>query len=504
MVKNFLKSDFLFLALIYFIFLCLALNVFRWVIDDLYIYFRYVNNFINGSGIVYNRGEYVEGFSSFSWFLILSLLGYFNLPLELSSKIAGLVFAFLSLIVLYRICMFQNLGRLSLLACCLMLLNLPFILWSISGFEIMFYIFLLLFCFYKILSLKIKTREILVLSFTIFLISLSRPEGILFSVAFVCFTYINSKNKSFTFRIFFLYGILFGAFLIFRYFYFDDILPNTYYAKIGHDILGYYEIRTYKNGFFYILDFLRHNPQFFLPALLIPFTVETLKQNKTFLLTLIIIFLQFAFIIFSGGDWMVQYRFMVPAIPFLSLAVAISIKEFLKSFASKKIAKDSFLAIVFIIITGSLFFADYKIINIETDLWNNLKNLSGNIKAEIHVNSLAANGSSGIIPYYLEDVNFIDIVGLTNKTIAKHGFRHGTWFERSLPDYVYSKNPGWLIMWKKKKEDGIYKFENASPCYFDMAQNIGFMNYSLYKSYDVYEDVKIELYKLNEKQIENY
>ncbi|MBK9228789.1 MAG: hypothetical protein IPL67_17465 [Ignavibacteria bacterium] len=69
--------------------LYLCMNFFDWVIDDLYIYFRYVDNFISGNGIVFNKGEYVEGFSSFLWFLYLSLCGMLNLPLEASAKYSG-------------------------------------------------------------------------------------------------------------------------------------------------------------------------------------------------------------------------------------------------------------------------------------------------------------------------------------------------------------------------------------------------------------------------------
>ncbi|MEP7146158.1 MAG: hypothetical protein ABI792_04025 [bacterium] len=51
-------------------------------------------------------------------------------------------------------------------------------------------------------------------------------------------------------------------------------------------------------------------------------------------------------------------------------------------------------------------------------------------------------------------------------------------------------------MWKKKNKSGIYTFEDASPCYIDMAQNENFNKYILFKSYDVYDDVRVELYKI--------
>jgi hypothetical protein len=37
------------------------------VMDDAFITFRYSENFANGFGLVYNRGEYVEGYTNFLW-----------------------------------------------------------------------------------------------------------------------------------------------------------------------------------------------------------------------------------------------------------------------------------------------------------------------------------------------------------------------------------------------------------------------------------------------------
>jgi len=195
---------------------------------------------------------------------------------------------------------------------------------------------------------------------------------------------------------------------------------------------------------------------------------------------------------------MVQYRFIIPAIPFLSIAIVFSLREFMLSKRIKSPVKYIILIAFLLLTIHSIIAEDKFIIQKETIMWNKLKDFSGDMKNDIPAGSLVANGSSGIIPYYLDNVVFLDIVGLTNKTIAKNGFRHGSWFEKSLPEYVYSKNPGWLIMWKKKNKNGIYTFEDASPGYADMANDDNFKKYSFYKSYDVYEDVRVELYKIRE------
>jgi hypothetical protein len=44
------------------------------IIDDAYIYCRYADNLVEGHGFVFNRGERVEGNTSFLQTILLSLL----------------------------------------------------------------------------------------------------------------------------------------------------------------------------------------------------------------------------------------------------------------------------------------------------------------------------------------------------------------------------------------------------------------------------------------------
>jgi hypothetical protein len=52
--------------------LILFTDRYRWMMDDAFIYFRYADNLLFlGRGLVYNPGEYVEGYSSPFWLLLL-------------------------------------------------------------------------------------------------------------------------------------------------------------------------------------------------------------------------------------------------------------------------------------------------------------------------------------------------------------------------------------------------------------------------------------------------
>ena len=51
--------------------------------DDAFISFRYVRNLLEGHGLVFNPGEYVEGYTNFLWILELAALwGLFGLRPE--------------------------------------------------------------------------------------------------------------------------------------------------------------------------------------------------------------------------------------------------------------------------------------------------------------------------------------------------------------------------------------------------------------------------------------
>ena len=51
--------------------------------DDAFISFRYTRNLLEGHGLVFNPGEYVEGYTNFLWILELAAIwGIFGLPPE--------------------------------------------------------------------------------------------------------------------------------------------------------------------------------------------------------------------------------------------------------------------------------------------------------------------------------------------------------------------------------------------------------------------------------------
>ena len=80
---NFIEWSCLFLGL-------LLIFRYRWLIDDSFIYFRYIDNFLFLKiGLVYNQGEFVEGFSSPAWLILLSFFRMFHINFWMIVQIIG-------------------------------------------------------------------------------------------------------------------------------------------------------------------------------------------------------------------------------------------------------------------------------------------------------------------------------------------------------------------------------------------------------------------------------
>ena len=65
---------------------------YAWLLDDAFVYFRYVDNFLFlNIGWVYNQGEFVEGYSSPLWLLILTALRWTEMNFWVITRLLGIV-----------------------------------------------------------------------------------------------------------------------------------------------------------------------------------------------------------------------------------------------------------------------------------------------------------------------------------------------------------------------------------------------------------------------------
>jgi len=422
-----------------FLLLLLALTAFAWfnrfVQDDAFISFRYAEHLAQGKGLVWNDGYRIEGFSNFLWTVIIAAGIFFSAEPVVFSQIMGLVFFLITLLTIYKISQFVfKSSDLALLIIFLTGVNYTFSCYATGGLETMLQTCLFAFSIY--LSFLVCSRPeknylyLFILSVALALSLMIRLDSaIIVPVVFVFLVYCcfkspcPAKKKIVSLLLFSLPLILIiGFWLYWKWKYFGDILPNTYYLKAAHTN--------------YVLYGLKYIYMFIISNLLIPFPVlfffglpkilPAFNRKWYFLLGVVTLWL--AYIIKIGGDFM-EFRFFVPILPFLVilyiwLILKVVIQRFIRT------------TLIFLIVIGSFHhqFTFGKITFITeiasiTELthqveapdisWADVGKILGrdlNYSSNITIAVTAA----GAIPFYSK-LRTVDMLGLSDKWIALNG-----------------------------------------------------------------------------------
>ena len=213
--------------------------------DDAFISFRYVRNLLEGHGLVFNPGEYVEGYSNFLWVLELAAIwGLSGVAPEHAAPwlsvacTAGTIAAMLWWIT--RLPSLSHRGLVGWMALGLVCSSATFAVWTSGGGletrQFTFFIVLAVMC----LSLyRDSGRGLLAASLSLAAAALTRPEGLL--LAALCFGWFVIQRMADTGRLnpdwrrliclAAPFVVLVGAHCLWRYAYYGEWLPNTYYAK---------------------------------------------------------------------------------------------------------------------------------------------------------------------------------------------------------------------------------------------------------------------------------
>ena len=472
-------------------------NVAWFLTDDAFISFRYVRNLLEGHGLVFNRGEYVEGYSNFLWVLELAALwGAFGLRPESAAPwlsvacTAGTLAAMLWWVA--RLPGLSHRGLVGWMALGLVCSSATFAVWtSGGGLETRQFTFFIVLAVAGLTLYRENRLALLTVSLSLAAAALTRPEGPLF--AGCCFAWYVMQHRADTGRwwpnwrdVAYLVGPCVGlvaAHYLFRYGYYGEWLPNTYYAK---------HVRPwYEAGWPYLAAAaLETGLYLLLPLAGLALVKEwRARRSLTYALPLLCIVLHINYVARVGGDHF-EYRpldfywplLAVPAaegIMHLGLGTAASVRR-LRQFAAWPLATRPqtwalllFLPVLFYssAMQAALLFEGAKIdertwgIHIELDeknagrLWSlpgmpMLAKISNDLRSRLTPQSIgmrfvehrefaearmrtwrpyenmerdlipgdavSAMISTGIQAYYVPDMTVIDIVGLTDATVARN------------------------------------------------------------------------------------
>jgi tetratricopeptide (TPR) repeat protein len=481
--------------------------------DDAFISYRYVKNFINGHGLVFNPGERVEGYTNFLWIILLSIFAKFGLDIIVVSKILGIGSGCIALFLLYKISalFFQTRNRwansakgmnqmvytkgkislpqdwfFSLFPSLLLASNSAFAYWSISGLETAFFVMAVLLSVYFYL---INHR--LVIVFTA-LSTLIRPEGVLIFVIILLHQLFTGKDKLKN-SLFFLAGFiaLLLPFFIFKILYYGDILPNSFYAKTG------FSLEYIKSGLEYFWLFSRHYAHWGILYLLPLLFYKNLDEKEK--LFLLFIYIYTFYVILIGGDVLMVHRFFLPVLPFLYLFYTFSIGRLFLTFKKRSRAILVSLSLIFLLSAVTLL-VPYKWISgvrkTEKSFVEKMKFKAECLNSFYGSNFTIAASTIGALSYYL-DAKVVDMLGLTDKYISRHPEKIpgiiSSWKERKFnTQYLLSLDPDFILFSTERKpsapaERALFLNSKFRENYYTITFREGNALYAIFKREGVYQ-----------------
>uniref|UniRef100_A0A7C4YRX5 Glycosyltransferase RgtA/B/C/D-like domain-containing protein n=1 Tax=candidate division WOR-3 bacterium TaxID=2052148 RepID=A0A7C4YRX5_UNCW3 len=272
--------------------------------DDEMVSMRYAKNLANGYGLCWNKGERVEGITNLLWTIYISFFHLFSIPpskVSLFIQLTGALFMLFSTFLAYRISyLIFKIERVAIISAIFLGLYYPVVYWSLFGTEVS--ILLLLTSLSTFIVLKNDEKKIYLVYLILGVSTLIRIDMVILYIGF--WFYIMFSHKKNFLKHFFsgLTGLIIFVFgqTLFRYFYFRDILPNTYYLKMS----GFPVFLRITRGLYVYVKFI-----WGLNILLVilAFVVLFYKRIKPVYFLLFISLLQSLYSIYVGGDAWEQF-----------------------------------------------------------------------------------------------------------------------------------------------------------------------------------------------------
>jgi arabinofuranosyltransferase len=224
-------------------------RLFWFLTDDAFISFRYVSNSRLGYGYVWNAPPFrpVEGYTSFLWVVLLDVFWRVTgLEPPDSANYLSLIFSSLTLLVgalmVLKMELRAELAKYRVLFLALVLIavvtNRTFLAWTSSGLETAMFNFFLTLWVCCCLYIPNERRWVIATSLSAALLTLSRPDGLLFALVTAALiagaVYRRSQtSRSAAARLALAASplLIVPAHLLWRRAVYEVWLPNTYYAK---------------------------------------------------------------------------------------------------------------------------------------------------------------------------------------------------------------------------------------------------------------------------------
>jgi arabinofuranosyltransferase len=411
--------------------------------DDAYISYRYVANYLNGHGLVYNVGERIEGFTNFGWTIYLILCGRVGLDFVFISKLTGFLFGggivVLTFLIARRV--FGSNGF-WFAATSVMLVgaNQSLAYWAPAGLETAAFGFLALW------ALHLYLRRSWLLAFALVLAVWTRPEGVVVAGALILIEWVDSRRyPRFTLGCAAIAFVLSLPLVGFKLAYYGSLLPNPFYAKTSFTLEQLADGAAYTGNF--LADYALWGVGLLTPLI---FLKRLSREARAVWLFTVLYCL---YVLGIGGDALRVHRFFVPVFGLSAILLLLAF-----SILPVRL-KLSVRYLVLAVVTAGLLALTYWMPRQEVTQYNYRERAfvakmtfrAKALKASDQSNFSVALPTIGVFGYELPGHTIIDLVGLTDSTIARHPEvpipgMESPWRERKYNSaYVLGREPDYIL-----------------------------------------------------------
>ena len=407
----------------------------RFILDDAFISFRYARNLARGEGLVWNAGEWVEGYTNFAWTLWLSVAFYLDLDPILFSQISGLGAFLLGLIALWFAARAIMVERVPATVAVLLLGMTPtFSAYATGGLETSLQAALLTTAVALALRIwragRATVSSAALLSCVLGLAVLTRMDsaaiGAWVGLAILVFV-VRSSNaeapplRSVLLALMLPFSVLVGAWLWWKSEVYGELLPNTYYAKTGAD-------GSWERGLHFLWMYIRSSVLFPAALMALPGIWAAAKtRHGPALVGWCALATWLTYVASVGGDFM-EFRFLVAAMPLAVLLLVWTLWAAVRSPGLRALVVASTL--MGGLVHQTQFEGQDGVESIEqlashlTHEVQDWKGVGETLHGDLGAGSTAriATTAAGAIPYYSE-LPSVDMLGLTDAWVARHGKR---------------------------------------------------------------------------------
>ncbi len=416
--------------------------------DDAYITLVYAKHLAAGEGLVFNPGERVEGYTNFLWTLVLAVPHLLDIDAltaarALSALCAGLLFALLAHMAQRQQPVtpwpYALVPPILLASCGAMAF------WTTSGMETALFALLITAgaCGY---ARELSGEQSRSTAWLFALAGLTRPEGFFFfGLTLVHRSICHLHESRFDLRDALRWGapalLTFAAHSAFRLLYYGHLLPNTLYAKTGaRDVLLHY-------GWQYTQGFLKSYGIYGLllavPLLLLIHPKQRdWRSYRALLITSCVLYTTLI-----GGDVLDAHRFYLPILPLIYLSAQDALHVMARTLPARLTPALPLATLTAVALYSALAPRDgLEYAQLSMQAHNaRLFELADCINSSPHATPLIATGAIGITKY-LTQARVIDLIGLTDSTIARHparvaGLQSPSILRQQNAPYVLDRQP---------------------------------------------------------------